>query len=294
MSQERKDQLVFVVLLAMKFLTTLRTGIDTFTVSKDILNVLLLDGVFLALWFVLAYGGSGKVAMAIRPFAAAGAYIMYGFMLIIGAEAHLEAPLVAIAVRVAGLLVLLYDTWDYIVLMNQKRQEALGKTLAERQRNLRESLWDKAYKDAAREFYKEFKEQSRTLLVADVEADTDYRQALPILPPSPSARKQLSAGQIQKERSETFQERSENDKEREIDVSRPSIKRRWDVVYPSLPDSFSRKDIEEICKCAKTQAFEIIAYGKHLGLVAESGERGIYQKVTIIEGEVSEDGQIGF
>lgn len=283
MSQEQKDQLVFVVLLAMKFLTTLRTGIDTFMVSKDILNVLLLDGVFLALWFVLAYGGGGKVAMAIRPFAAFGAYLMYGFMLVIGWEAHVDAPLVAIAVRVAGALVLLYDTWDYVVSMNQKRQESLGKTLAERQRNLREKLWGKAYKDMAHELYNEFKEQSRELLLADVESDTDYRQSLPILPPPP---RQLSAG---KARSENVPERSENVQEREVDTSRASVKRRWAEVYPILPDIFSRKDVEELGKCAKTQAFEAIACGKQRGEVIETNERGMYRKVTVIEGEVSEE-----
>lgn len=283
MSQERKDQLVFIVLLAMKFLTTLRTGIDTFTVSRDILNVLLLDGVFLALWFVLAYGGAGKVAMAIRPFAAFGAYLMYGFMLVIGWEAHVDAPLVAIAVRVAGALILLYDTWDYAVAMNQKRQESLGKTLAERQRNLREKLWGKAYNDTANELYNEFKSQSRQLLLADVEADTDYRQSLPILPP---AAKQLTAGKV---RSENVPERSENDKERDVDTSRASVKRRWAEIYPLLPDTFTRKDVEELGKCAKTQAFEAIACGKQRGEVIETDERGTYRKVTIIEGEVSEE-----
>lgn len=286
MSQERKDQLVFIVLLGMKFLTTLRTGIDTFTVSQDMLNVLLLDGVFLALWFVLAYGGGGKVAMAIRPFAAFGAYVMYGFMLVIGWEAHVDAPLVAIAVRVAGALVLLYDTWDYAVAMNQKRQEALGRTLAERQRNYREKIWQEEYNKAVRSSRQEFYSQSLAMLEGDIEGDTDYREPLYVLPPP--SRKQLGSGTNHRsqERSENVPERSE---ERPVDFTRASVKRRWEDVYPLLQDTFKRKDVEELCGCSKTQAFEALAYGKYLKEAAETAERGIYRKVTIIEGEVSED-----
>lgn len=288
MSQERKDQLVFIVLLGMKFLTTLRTGIDTFTISQDMLNVLLLDGVFLALWFVLAYGGGGKVAMAIRPFAAFGAYVMYGFMLVIGWEAHVDAPLVAIAVRVAGALVLLYDTWDYAVSMNQKRQEALGKTLAERQRNYREKIWQQEYNKAVRSSRDNFYSQSLLMLEGDIEGDTDYRETLYVLPP---ARKQLPAGKV---RSENVPERSENVPEREVDTSRASVKRRWLEVYPLLPDTFTRKDVEDLGKCAKTQAFEAIACGKMRGEAIETEDRGTYRKVTIIEGEVSESPADGF
>lgn len=282
MSQETRDKLVFYVLLGMKILTTLRTGIDTYTISKDILNVLLLDGVFLALWFVLAYGGKGQIAMAIRPFAAFGSYLMYAFMLGIGWEAHVNQPLVAVAVRVAGALILLYDTWDYAVAWNQRRIDLLGKTSSERQRNWRDKAWEKAYKKALKKAEPDIETQSSGLLSGDLEADTDYRQTLPILPPP--IRKQLTAGTRA-----NVPNVPNVLEEREIDTSRASIQRRWNAVYTVLPDTFRRSDVEELGKCRKTQAFEAITYGKQRGEVLETAERGVYRKVTIVEGESTPD-----
>ncbi len=86
---------------------------DTWAVSRDLLNVVLIDAVFMGLWFAAAYGGRGENALAMRPFAALGAWLMYAAMLIIGWEAHRDAT--AFAVRIAGGVALSYDTWDYIV-----------------------------------------------------------------------------------------------------------------------------------------------------------------------------------
>lgn len=291
MKQEAKEKIVFALLLFVKLLTALRTGIDTYLVSQDFLNVLLLDVTFLVLWAIFAYTGRGATAMAIRPFAAAGAFFMYGWMMYIGWEAHSDNPAVALAVRSAGLVMLIYDAWDYGVALYQKQQDKLGRTLGEKQRNYRAKVWEEAYKKAVDKTKPSFYQHSLLMLGSDIDGDTDYRESVYVMPPP---RKQLPAGLVENERSQNVLGMSKNEKEREIDVSRPSIKRRWDEVYPALADTFTRKDIEEVCKCAKTQAFEIIAYGKHLGLVSETAERGVYQKVTIIEGEVSEPSEQGF
>jgi hypothetical protein len=284
MKQETKERFIFALLIVIKILTSARTGIDTYAVSHDILNVLLIDGLFLAFWVVLAYFGKGNSAMSIRPFAAGGAWAMYIAMLFIGGEAHVDNIFVAIVVRVAGGLALAFDTWDYISAWNQRRKELMGKTLAERQMKLREKLWEKSYKQAAKDSIRVFKDQSQAHLFSDLESDTDYREALPIMPPVP---KQLTSGSSQ-ERSKNVPKNEEErqiERESRVDLNRSSVIRRWSSVAPQLPNEFTRKDFEDICGCAKTQAFDAITYGKSIGEVVEVG-RGLYQKV--MEGEVVE------
>lgn len=99
-------------LFAIKLLTTARTGIDTYHVSHDMLNVLLIDGVFLALWLVAAYGGQSTYMMTIRPFASAVAWALYIGMVVIGWEASHTG--VAFVARLAGGAALLYDTYGYV------------------------------------------------------------------------------------------------------------------------------------------------------------------------------------
>lgn len=117
-------------LIIVKLLITLRTGIDTYNVSHDILDVLVIDGAYLAMWMVAAYAGKGQSAMALRPFAAAGAWILYGLMLYIAWQAgDLRGNGIDIAVsliaRVAGAVLLSYDTYDYIQsLLHQRRRES--------------------------------------------------------------------------------------------------------------------------------------------------------------------------
>ena len=115
-------------LIFIKLLVTLRTGIDTYEVSNDILDVLVIDGVYLVLWLIAAYSGKGVSAMALRPFAAGGAWVLYGLMLYIaiaagglhGGDAAVAVSLIA---RVAGAVLLLYDTYDYVQALVQQRQK---------------------------------------------------------------------------------------------------------------------------------------------------------------------------
>lgn len=118
-------------LIFVKLLITLRTGIDTYNVSHDILDVLVIDGAYLAMWMVAAYAGKGQSAMALRPFAAAGAWILYGMMLYIAWQAgDLRGGgidiVVSLIARVAGAVLLSYDTYDYIqsLLYQRKRDNA--------------------------------------------------------------------------------------------------------------------------------------------------------------------------
>lgn len=116
MKQVTKDRIIFWALILVKALTTLRTGVDTYTVSdvggaNALLNVLLIDGAFLTFWLIAAYGGKGADAIALRPYAAGGAVVLYGSMLLIGWSAH--PGIIAWAVRVAGAIALGYDISDY-------------------------------------------------------------------------------------------------------------------------------------------------------------------------------------
>lgn len=114
-------------LILIKLLITLRTGIDTYNVSADILDVLVIDGVYLVLWLIASYSGKSQAAMALRPFAAGGAWALYLAMLYIAVAAgHLsgadDAVIVSVIARLAGGILLLYDTYDYISALIQMRQ----------------------------------------------------------------------------------------------------------------------------------------------------------------------------
>lgn len=142
MNQHTKDSLIVIALLAVKALTTLRTGIDTFAVSGDLLNVLLIDGAFLALWLVAAYGGHGAAMLSVRPFATIAAWALYGSMLVIGWEAH--HGIVALAVRTAGGLALAYDTWDLIMgAANRMRIKRASESFADLQERITDQQFRK-------------------------------------------------------------------------------------------------------------------------------------------------------
>lgn len=123
-----KTSAVPLALLAIKLLTTWRTAVDTFSVTHDWLDVILIDGVMLAFWLVTAYAGENQTAMSIRPFTAIGAWALYLSQLYIGWEATHTG--VAFIVRGAGGLALLYDTWDYVAALTRKQ--------ARRRRSIRE------------------------------------------------------------------------------------------------------------------------------------------------------------
>jgi hypothetical protein len=110
-------------LLFIKLFTALRTGLDTLIVLKvfeanvsmiqfvnAIIYVSLIDLVFTGLWFYAAYGGDSKQAALLRPYAIAGAWVLYIGMIIVGWAAHPESPYLALLSRVAGGVALGYDT----------------------------------------------------------------------------------------------------------------------------------------------------------------------------------------
>jgi len=100
-------------LFGVKLLTATRTAVDTWAVSHDYLTVALIDGMFLGLWLLAAYGGEGQQVKRVRPFAIGGAWALYLLMVGIGWEAHQD--LTAVAARLAGALGLLLDTYDFVI-----------------------------------------------------------------------------------------------------------------------------------------------------------------------------------
>jgi hypothetical protein len=128
MEKLTKTYFIPAILLIVKLLVTLRTAIDTYDISADILDVLVIDGGYLALWFVAAYSGKGQTAMALRPFAAGGAWVLYLLMLYIAWHAgdlrgDSSAIVVSMIARVTGAVLLLYDTYDYVAALVQQRQK---------------------------------------------------------------------------------------------------------------------------------------------------------------------------
>jgi len=115
---------IFLILLLMKVLTVARTAQDTYTIEQDWLSVALIDGAYLAFWLIVAYAGSGQAAMAVRPFAAAFAWVMYAAMFYIGIEKVVltASTPVGLIARLAGASLLLLDTWEYASLLLLKRQ----------------------------------------------------------------------------------------------------------------------------------------------------------------------------
>lgn len=118
MKQETRDRMIFYGFMFVKLVLFARTGVDTWTVSHDIINVILIDGVFMGMWLAAAYGGKSETALSLRPFAAVGAWLTYASMIAIGWEAHHD--IVSIAARIAGAVALSFDTWDMIVIATQR------------------------------------------------------------------------------------------------------------------------------------------------------------------------------
>lgn len=140
MTQKTRDTLIFIGLIAVKALATARTAVDMWTLTHDVLNVALLDGMMLAFWLAAAYGGKSKSSMALRPFAAIGAWLLYGAQVYVGWAAH--HTLVAFLVRLAPGLALLYDTYEYIVQLVQRKGT---RTREERRTGLRGIIGDSGY-----------------------------------------------------------------------------------------------------------------------------------------------------
>lgn len=56
--------------------------------------------------------------------------------------------------------------------------------------------------------------------------------------------------------------------------------RRWEEIYPELPNIFSRQIVQDHCDCSKAWASRLIAYGKSIDAIYE-GKRGIYHKYGV-------------
>lgn len=138
----------------VKTLTALKTGFDTYLVSTDLtvsqwknvkfelpalLNVILLDGIFMYFWANITYGGEGDIAMSKKPWHAVGAWLMYFIMLAVGWEALPD--LLSIGVRIGIGILLLIDTWQFRKMINiQQARETIEQ--------YRERLMKRAMKQA--------------------------------------------------------------------------------------------------------------------------------------------------
>jgi len=63
-------------------------ALDTFAVSRDLLNVVLIDGAMFTFWQITRFAGSSTKALALRPVAAILAWALYLMQIVIGVEAH--------------------------------------------------------------------------------------------------------------------------------------------------------------------------------------------------------------
>lgn len=115
MKQQTAKALLTIGILLLHALTAWRTGVDTYSVTGDLLNVVLIDATFVIAALAAAYLGSSVESLFIRPVAAVLAWVLYIQMVVIGLEAHTTHPEVALAVRSAGFGLLVLDTWVYIV-----------------------------------------------------------------------------------------------------------------------------------------------------------------------------------
>lgn len=100
------------LLFAIKVLSVARTGIDTYAVTHDLLDVALIDGMFFAFWVILSVNSTATSMVRLRAFALVVCVVAYGFMLYIGWQAH--HTVVAFGVRIAPAFAVAYDAWDLI------------------------------------------------------------------------------------------------------------------------------------------------------------------------------------
>ena len=124
MSQKATKTLLTIGILILHILTAVKTGLDTYAVSGDLLNVVLIDATFVTAALAAAYLGGSVEALFIRPVAAVLAWVLYVQMVLIGFEANVEHPEIAIAVRSAGFGLLILDTWTYIVAAGKRLRQS--------------------------------------------------------------------------------------------------------------------------------------------------------------------------
>lgn len=253
-----RDNGIVLALLVVKILTVIRTGIDTYAISQDILDVMLIDGVFTAMWLYAAFAGESKRALRLRPFAIIGAWAMYGFILMIGWDAHTDDYLISTAVRTAGALALLYDTWDY-----------LSKYLWSFVDGVKKSIEKRLMKPTVEEaFNREMEKALRSSMyssIRKVKKSMDklvYEQVDEKLP-------QLISGELP-DRLDVTPLKTKED-------APPSIVDGWKSMKESLRpgEEFKRIHVEDLMDCSHQWAVNIINYGKQDGDVVER-RRGLY------------------
>jgi len=253
-----RDNGIVLALLVVKILTVIRTGIDTFAISHDMLNVLLIDGVFTAMWLYAAFAGDSQRASRLRPFAILGAWTMYGFILVIGWDAHADNFLIATAVRTAGALALLYDTWDYV-------SKYIWAFVAKLWMNTIR-MWTKP---SVEELYnREFTKALRSSIPSSIKRirgeldDLVYEHSSTQLP-------QLVSGQLP--------DRLDVTPLTTVDNYPPSVVDGWKSIKDSLRpgEQFRRSDVEQHMPCSRQWAVNIINCGRQQGDVGEL-KRGLY------------------
>lgn len=251
-----RDSGVPIALIVIKILTTLRTAADTFAISHDILNVALIDGAFLGLWILLAYGGDNAYAKRARPFATMGAWTLYIMMLIIGWDAH--KGIVAIATRTAGGLGLLLDTWDYLAATAaptiKRWQER--RNLPPDVTQFGQRLMQNRLRGSVKHSVRSLKPHMDTLVLEQM------RQALP----------GIVYGRMQ-----NVMENPQKTIAITVESTRKPVIDRWGKVAPMLPSGheFRRSDMQSLASCERSLASDLIKHGMNIGAIRRVAH-GVY------------------
>lgn len=236
-----KDGALPAFLLTMKLMVTLRTGLDTYSVSNDLLDVLIIDGAYLVFWMVAAYGGTTEQWARLRRFSVAGAWLLYVSMIVIGLEAHWN--FVSVVARVGGGLLLAYETsdvlWQWADAWKKRPAPdvlAYGRVLL--QNEFRRGM-QTAVQQSKTDIDKGLLEVVRELLP---QLFADVREGVVVIPRTSAVE------------------------------TRSTVVERWNAaVSAGLPARFSREDFEELAGCKRTAASEAIAYAVSAGDAIKAG-----------------------
>lgn len=150
-----KHTAITIITMSVKIILVILTARDTYSLVPDVIVVALIDGAFFSFVVLLEFAGSSQLALALRPMAAVGAWTMYAGILLIGILAHdtqsFNVLVVYMLARVAGGIVLAYQTWEYIqqrvlALRTQNKQAVrAGITDAVRRQQAREKAAHNSY-----------------------------------------------------------------------------------------------------------------------------------------------------
>jgi hypothetical protein len=235
-----------IFMLAVKGLTAAVTASATWEVSHNILYVAAIDVIFTSLWLIVAYGGNSNKLMALRPVAVPLAIAMYLSMVVIGWEAY--ADWVSIVVRMAGLGMLLFDSYGFAVDYMQKRASTADRrahTAYERmmrRRSNRAMLFSgfKLQSHMNTLTFEMMRDDLPQIIAARLQKAQCAPQSVTVSTPTPTAKSTVSA---------------------------------WATVSALLNpgDEFDRQFVEDKTGYKRTKAGQIIDYGLHIGEVEEAG-----------------------